>query len=161
MRLCWYQPGSMSSTLPGSRLGSANSAASAVTAMMAMVCQRGRLSMIGCLLPLLFAAEQAAQQALALGRRCRRGGSIGLSSSSDSLAPRTDSPRVRMSVMVCLMMRTRTPSASSTCSSLSPITLVTRPMMPPPVTTRSPRFTPASISRWAFILACCGRISRK
>ena len=35
------------------------------------------------------------------------------------LAPRTDSPRVTMSVMVCLMMRTCTPSASSTYSSLS------------------------------------------
>src|SRR4029077_9517068 len=89
------------------------------------------------------------------------GGSIGFSLSSDSLARRADSPRVRMSVMVCLMMRTRTPSASSTCSSESEITLVTRPMMPPPVTTRSPRFTPASISFCCFILLCCGRIKRK
>src|SRR5262245_22007421 len=89
------------------------------------------------------------------------GGSIGFSSSSESLAPRTDSPRVTISVIVCLMTRTRTPSASSTCNSLSEITLVTRPMMPPPVTTRSPRLTPDSISRCAFTLACCGRISRK
>jgi len=87
---------------------------------------------------------------------------MGLSSSSLlSFGPRTDSPRVRISVMVCLMMRTRTPSASSTWTSLSEMTLVTRPIMPPPVTTRSPRFTPASISRWARTLACCGRISRK
>src|SRR5947208_17125435 len=59
-----------SSTEPGSRLGSANSAASAVTAMIAMTCQRGRLSMIvaSCASsPTLFPAEQAAQQALSFG----------------------------------------------------------------------------------------------
>ena len=63
-----------SSTPAGSRLGSANSPASAVTAMMAMVCQRGRLSMTTyCVLAATSsAAEQAAQQALALGRRRRR-----------------------------------------------------------------------------------------
>src|SRR5690348_3710058 len=72
MRLAWYQAGSLSRTLPGNRFGSANSAANTVMAMMPMTCQRGRLSMMatgsGAAL-LLAAAEQAAQQALALGRR--------------------------------------------------------------------------------------------
>jgi hypothetical protein len=44
MRLAWYQPGSMASTEAGSRFGSARSPASTVIMMMAMVCQRGRLS---------------------------------------------------------------------------------------------------------------------
>ena len=69
--------------------------------------------------------------------------------------------RVRVIKQTITDIVTRTPSASSTCSSLSEITLVTRPMMPPPVTTRSPRLTPDSISRCALTLACCGRMSRK
>src|SRR5437868_6186475 len=73
MRFCAYQPGSLSSSPLGSALGRAKSPASAVTTMIAMTCQRGRFSMMEACGPclLLAAAEEAAEQALALGRRSR------------------------------------------------------------------------------------------
>jgi hypothetical protein len=63
--------------------------------------------------------------------------------------------------MVLRATRTRTPSAISTETSSSFTTLAMVPMMPPPVTTRSPRLRDANISLSCFAFCCCGRISRK
>src|SRR5215469_16467111 len=64
-------------------------------------------------------------------------------------------------LIVLRRTRTRTPSAISTVTSSALSTRATVPMIPPPVTTRSPRRSASSIVLWAFALRCCGRIRRK
>src|SRR6516165_5370410 len=63
-------------------------------------------------------------------------------------------------VIVLRSTRTRTPSAMSTVTSSALSTRATVPMIPPPVTIRSPRRSASSILRCSFCLVCCGRISR-
>src|SRR5206468_3164844 len=62
-------------------------------------------------------------------------------------------------LIVDLTTRIFTPWAISTSASSS-LTLVTRPRMPPPVTTSSPFFT-AAIDAWCCFTRCCwGRMTR-
>ena len=66
----------------------------------------------------------------------------------------TGSPFTRTSATVLLITRTRVLSAISTSISPSSLTFVTLPMMPPAVTTASPRRIFATISRCAFARCC-------
>ena len=64
-------------------------------------------------------------------------------------------------VTVAFTTRTLTPGAISISSSPSSRTWATLPMMPPWVTTWSPRRSASTIALWSFSFFCCGRIIRK
>src|SRR5262249_4204981 len=105
---------------------------------------------------LLQRREMHARSALLLGSggaipaRCEKSAA----QAAVSFAP---SPLVRTSDTVDLITRTRVFSAISTSISASSRTFVTLPMMPPLVTTVSPRRTLATISLCIFTRCCWGR----